>query len=185
MDRVTEIIGGAGLGPDFSMVKSEVLEWARARGTALHAAIHYFHKGTLDEATIHEEWLGLFHAYLRFLAESGHEPVHSEIEVEHPTWKYVGHPDRIGRIGGFPGLAIIDWKATSAFDPDYVRLQTAGYRLAWNAMHPEAQVHKCFGLHLRKDATYRFHDVTPDQATEQLFLAALLVYRERKRRKLL
>jgi len=182
MERVTEILAGVGLGPDLSRVKPDVLEWARMRGTALHAAIHYFHKGTLDQDSLHPEWLGGFHAYLRFLKESEHEPVHSEIEVVHPVWKYVGHPDRIGRIRGVAGLALLDWKATSGFDDEYVRLQLAGYKLAWNARHPETPVNECFGVHLRKDGTYRLYSLTPDAATDQLFLAALVVFRAKAKR---
>ncbi len=180
LPSVTEVLQATGLGGDFSMVKPDVLEWARARGTALHRAIEFHAKGTLDPDSLHPEILGAMKGYLQFMLDTDHEPVASELELVHDQWGFMGHPDRVGRIRGFDGLAIIDYKMTAAFDAPYVRLQGAGYRLLWNYNHPDMPVSKVFGLHLRKEGTYRLHDVTDSEA-EQTFLAALIVFKAQKR----
>ena len=76
----------------------------------------------------------------------------------------------------------MDWKYVASPDLDAARLQLAGYRLAWDAMHPTEPIARCFVLHLpSKGGAYRLHDVT-DDAAGQTFLAALVIYRERERR---
>ena len=178
---VTEILSDVGLAPDLSMVKPEVLAWASARGTALHRAIELYTKGTLDVDSLHPEIAWALKGYLDFVEASGHQPIASELELIHPTWGYMGHPDRIGTLRSAEGPVLIDWKMTSAFAANYVRHQLAGYRLLWNANHPDLSVSKCFGLWLKKDGTYRLIDVT-DAEAEQAFLAAVCVYKAKRRK---
>lgn len=180
LPRVTGILQAIGLGPDYSGIGSAVLYRAAARGTALHAAIELHHLGELDEETVHPEIRPGFDAYLAFCRDTGHVPIASEMELIHPQWAYMGHPDRVGWQGA--ERALLDWKYVWSLDEDYVRLQLAGYKLAWNAVHPESPVSRCFALHLRRrDSTYRFVDLT-DPLAEQEFLAALVVYRNLERR---
>ena len=179
---VTEILADVGLAPDLTMVKPEVLAWASARGTALHRAIELHAKGTLDYDSLHPEIVGALKAYLDFVYESGHKAVASELELIHPLWGYMGHPDRVGTLAKLEDLLVlIDWKMVAAFNYRYVKLQTAGYAELWNANCPDRPIQKTFGLHLRKDGTYRLHDVSDPEA-KQTFLAALLVYREKRRK---
>jgi hypothetical protein len=179
LPSVTEILSATGLAADFSFVKPDVLEWARARGTALHRAIEYHAKGTLDVDSLHPEIVGAFKAYLRFRLDTGYEAFASELELVHDQWGFMGHPDTVGELNG--GLAVIDYKMTASFDKPYVTLQTAGYGMLWNHHHQDRPVEKRFGLHLRKDGTYRLHDVADPEA-EQTFLAAIIVYKAQRRK---
>lgn len=179
---VTEILQDVGLAPDLSAVKPEVLAWASARGTALHRAIELHAKGTLDVDSLHPEIAGALKGYLKFVDDSGHEAVASEIElIDDKQWGIMGHPDRVGTLRGLEGLALIDWKFTSGFATNYVRHQLAGYRILWNLLYPDQPVSKCFGLHLKKDGKYALHNVG-DAEAEQAFIAAVLVYKAKRRK---
>jgi hypothetical protein len=178
LPRVTDILADVGLGPDLSRVPAGVLEAARGRGTAVHALIEAHHYGYLEDAAITPEAAPYFSGYLKFLAESGHEPLRSEFEVVHPAWAYRGHPDRVGWLNG--RRIIPDWKCTDSVDLPPARLQLTGYRLAWNAMHPTEPVDLLAVVQLRPDGTYAFHDLAPQ---DDLFLAAVLVYRARQERR--
>lgn len=174
LPSVTRILQAVGLAPDFSHIPADTLDHARARGTALHRAIFLYHQGTLDESSIHEEIMPGFQAYLGFVKATEHEPLHSELELVHPTWQVIGHPDRVGLCHGL--LTIPDWKYTAGFDKEYVRLQLAGYRWLWNANHPAEPIERCLGVHLKKNGTFALHDLTSPEA-EQTFVAAVVVYR--------
>lgn len=176
LPRVTSILEAVGLGPDLSMVPEDVLTAAQARGTAVHAAIEAHHYGYLEEAAITPVIAPYFSAYLKFLAESGHEPIHSEIEVTHPAWRYRGHPDRIGWLQGH--RALFDFKSGAAAGAEY---QVAAYIEAWNAEHPSEPITSGFIVPLRSDGTYRLIEVDLAHAT-QVWLAAVVVYQARKER---
>ena len=184
---VTEILEAVGLAPDLSMVKPEILAWASARGTALHRAIELHTKGTLDTDSLHPEIVPALKAYLDFVHDSGHEPAiidgqpASELELVHPTWGFMGHPDQVATLAKIEDLVLIDFKFTAAFSTNYVRHQLAGYKLLWNAVHPDRPVRKTFGLHLKKDGRYALHDVT-DAEAEQAFLAAVVVQKAQRRK---
>ena len=178
---VTEILQAVGLAPDLSMVKPDVLAWASARGTALHRAIELHTKGTLDYDSLHPEIIPALKAYLDFVHDSGHEAIASELELVHPTWGFMGHPDRVGTLAKLEDLVLIDWKMTASFSTNYVRHQLAGYKILYNAVHPDRPVRKTFGLHLKKDGRYTLHDVT-DAEAEQAFLAAVVVHKAQRRK---
>lgn len=176
LPRVTEILTAAGLAPDFRMVAPDVLERARARGQAVHAAIEADHYGY--EYDLPAEGAPYLDAYRKFLAESGHEPIISEFEVRHPGWQYVGHPDRIGWLLG--RRTLFDWKCTESVDLPYTGRQLALYRLAWNAEHPTELVEATAALQLKSDGTYRLHELSPADY-EQTALAAVVIYQARQR----
>ena len=179
---VTEILKAVGLAPDFTMVRPEILAWASARGTALHRAIELQTKGTLDTDSLHPEIAGALTGYMKFVQDSGHEAVASEIElIDDKQWGICGHPDRVGTIRSVDGLVLLDWKLTSTFDANYVRHQTAGYAHLWDTLHPDQPIARCFGLHLKKDGTYRLHDTT-DAEARQAFIAAIIVYKAQRRK---
>lgn len=177
---VTEILADVGLAPDLSAVRPDVLAWASARGTALHRAIELHTKGTLDMDSLHPEIAGALAGYLKFVEDSGHEAIASEMELIHHAWGFMGHPDRVGTIKRVDDLVLLDWKLTAGFAINYVRHQLAGYKILWNANRQDQPVQKCFGLHLKKDGKYALHDVTDPEA-EQAFLAAVVVYKAKRR----
>lgn len=172
--RVTQILEAVGLGPDFSRVPAPILEAARARGKDVHAAIEDHHYGL--EPTLDDGSRPYFDAYLRFLADTGHEPIISEFEIEHPTWRYCGHPDRVGWL--VRQRALHDWKCTDALDLKAVGYQLAGYRMAWNEVHPTEPIILCVAVQFKRDGTYRVHEIDA-AAKEHVFLAAVTVYHER------
>lgn len=175
LPRVTEILRAVGLGPDFSGVDDAVLESARSRGTAIHAAIEADHyQYGLDIPT---EFAPYLDAYRKFVAESGHEAVVSERAVIHPTWQYVGHVDRIGWL--IQKRCLLDWKTGETVDLTAGAYQLAGYRCAWNAAHPTEPVELTAIVQLRKDGTFRYHDINAAEH-EPVFLAAVTVYRALK-----
>lgn len=183
---VTDVLGALGLTPDFSKADPVAVEHAAIRGTALHKTIEYHHADDLDPVTIHPEVRPGFDAYLRFVKDTGHEPIASELELIHPQWHFLGHPDRIGWHQR-QDRACYDWKYVASIDVDAARIQLAGYRLIWNALHPLEPVRRLFVLHLlRESSSYRLHEVTDgSNQAEQVFLGALLVWREKHRRGLL
>jgi hypothetical protein len=176
LPRVTAILEAAGLGPDFSAVPPAVLEAARQRGTAVHAAIEADHYGyAVDLAPEAAPYLD---AYRKFVAESGHEPVISETAVVHPSWGYIGHPDRVGWLLG--RRILLDWKCTESPDLLAAGRQLAGYRLAWNVMRPSEPIETAAVLQLKADGSYRLHEIASADH-EQVFLAAVVVYQARVR----
>ena len=181
LPSVTQILRAVGLSSTYAGVPKEVLEHARLRGQGLHLAIQYHHEGTLDAESLHPEIQPGFRAYLDFLADTGHRAMVSEPELIHPAWQYIGHPDRVGWLG--KDRVILDWKHVAKVDLKAGRLQLAAYRMAWNALHPTEPVSRCFLVHLatNSDGKARLHDVT-DPGADQIFLAALVVFRELQRR---
>jgi hypothetical protein len=176
LPRVTEILAAAGLAPDFGMVAPAVLEAARARGSAVHAAIEADHYGYATD--LPPEGAPYLDAYRKFVAESGHEPLVSEFTVTHPAWQYVGHPDRVGWLCG--KRVLLDWKCTDSIDLPYTGRQLTLYRLAWNTEHPTEPVDSIAALQLKGSATYRLHEI--DHAEhEQVALAAVVLYQARQR----
>lgn len=175
LPRVTHILNDVGLGPDLSMVPAPLLTAAMARGSAVHAVIEAHAYQYLDDADITPEVAPYFSAYLKFLAESGYEPIAAEIEVVHPAWRYQGHPDQIGWLNG--ARIILDFKSGGAGGARY---QVAAYVEAWNAMRPAERATGGLVLQLKDDGTYSLTEVDLAGAT-QVWLAAVVVYQAKHR----
>lgn len=179
LPRVTHILAAVGLGPDLSGIPPAVLEIAAARGTAVHTAIEALAYGYFDAESVDLAIVPYLDAYHRFVKESGHEPIASEVQVVHRAWGYRGHIDRVGWLAKH--RAILDWKAVATVDERASALQLAGYRAAWNASHPTEPVDLTGVVQLRGDGTYRFYDINAADH-EQTFLAAVMVYLAQQRR---
>lgn len=177
LPRVTQILNAVGLGPDFSAVPPEVLEAARVRGRAVHNAIEALVYDFLDESVLAPDVLIRLDAYRRFIKESGYETTHTEIVVEHPVWRYRGHPDTVGWL--VRKRVILDWKNVDALDLAAASFQLAGYRAAWNAEHPTESVEALGVVQLKSDGTYRFHEVSAAEA-ERVWFAAVTVFHAQK-----
>jgi len=109
---------------DFSHVPPALLKFACDRGTAVHRAVELYHApGGLDETTLDDEVRPRFHAYLKFLEESGgFVPTFSEYIVHHTGLGYAGKLDLFGAFGDGT-TALIDIKTGSIE-------AVAGYQLA-------------------------------------------------------
>lgn len=90
--RVTQIIRAVGLGVAPIGIAPAVLEAARARGAAVHAAIELHGYGALEPSDVAPETKPYLDAYERFVADYAHEPIVSEYEVVHPGWDYCFPP---------------------------------------------------------------------------------------------
>lgn len=176
LPRVTAILQSVGLGPDLSRIPEDVLETARDRGTAVHAAIEAITYGYHDAESVPPAIAPYLDAYQKFVAESGFEAKYAEIEVTHPTWRYRGHPDLVGFLLG--RRVILDAKTGGAEGVEY---QLAGYRMAWNAERPTEPVDAIASLLLRRNGTYRLVEHSAAEA-EPVFLAAATVFYALKRR---
>jgi hypothetical protein len=172
--RVTHALRAVGLGPDLSMISPGVLESARRRGDAVHAAAEGLVYGY--ETEIPDEAAPYVSALLKFIADSGFEPLAAEVRVEHGAWRYVGRPDLIGWLNGHRTL--VDLKTGASEGAAY---QVAAYVDGWNHQHPREPITAGAILHLRDDGTYRLEAVNLAAALP-VWHAALIVYRAQVRK---
>lgn len=179
LPRVTSVLSAVGLAPDLSGIDPAVLERARERGSRLHELIEAEHYGYLSDMEIEPAVQPYFDAFRLFRTATSFKPIVCEVEVQSERWGYVGHADCVGWYGST--RTILDWKATATLDKQYVSYQLAAYRLAWREMHPKEPAENCVAVQFRPDATFRLHKVV-DPMAEQVFLAALIVYRARAER---
>lgn len=155
-------------------------EEARARGTALHAAIHYHNEDALDLDTLDPRVRPYFMAYLKFVGETGFEPLHCEEHMAHPEYHYAGTFDCIGILNGAAGLP--DFKS-GGWSP-WMDLQLAAYEeLALANIEKTALAARDFPLQkfvveLRADATYRLHPMKLNRDHARgYFLSALHLHK--------
>lgn len=178
---VTEILEATGLGPNYNGVPPAILERKRLLGTALHLAVHYDTEGTLDEASVHPEIAESLGLWRQFLMESGFRVIHSELELIHPQWRFKGHPDVVCAMPK-GGHAIVDLKRVASVDKPAVALQLSGYQLLVQDVL-KLPVAACAALQIH-EGQYHYVDLTALAAAgTQTFLAALLVFQARHRRR--
>jgi hypothetical protein len=176
---VTGILRESGL-IDFSHIPSATLEAARARGTAVHQAIHYFNEGDLDVDAFRREYpecVGYFNGWVRFCHERRFEALVSERRIASRLHRIAGTLDCLGVLDG--QAVLLDFAtgnpAESAKD-----LQTAGYLLLaqeWSS--EDGLLHSFFARHpvvrryavaLRADGTFRI-EAYPNRSDYRDFLA--------------
>ena len=174
LPSVTQILALTDLGPDFSRIPDSVMEKARRRGDAVHAAIELHGYGICDDVA--PEIAPYLSAYEKFLVDTRHVPVVSEKEVISARWRYVGHVDRVGFQD--EGRWLLDWKSSETLALQPVALQLAGYKIAWNELHPKAPVTVTAAVQLKRDGTYRLH-VIDTKPVEHIFQAAVVVVHAR------
>jgi hypothetical protein len=174
LPSVTAILQAVGLGGDFSRVPAAALEVARARGSAVHAAIEGHHYGYGTD--LEDRWKPYLAGYERFLLETGHKPTLSEFAVESARWRYCGHPDRVGMTLGH--RCLYDWKTSDILELKPVSYQLAAYEQAWNEQHPTQPIHACYAVQLKRDGTYRLHPINT-KAVLHVFQAATIVIHAR------
>ena len=177
LPSVTAILTAVGLVPDLTMIAPDVLELARERGSAAHAAVHDDVYHCLDESVLSPEVLARVNGWRRFLKDSGYRPILAEGTVMSARWGYIGHLDGAGWIG--PERTLLDLKCVATLDPDLVSYQLGGYDLAWTEQRPTEPFKRYLGLQLLPD-DYRVHDVTARMPhARTVFQAALIVFAAR------
>lgn len=177
MPSVTECLEQVGLGYTLYVPKDR-RDYYLKRGRALHAAIELDAKGELDEESVHPDIRGRLAAYRKFVKHTAHEVLHSELELIHDRWGFVGHIDRIGLHRG-KRLSLIDWK--SSVDPDAVAYQLAGYSVLWKYKFPDKKIDDYIALQLKEDGDFIAHAIDPSPYV-QTFLASVVVVRARAAR---
>lgn len=170
LPRVTQILSDLGFTRYFGNN-----DRAMSLGRAVHKAIHYDCKGTLDWASLHPDLAGPMAAYQKLRQHARLTIEATEFELIHPTWQYIGHPDAVGRVGVDSVFALIDWKVSDAPDLKTATLQLAAYRLAYEAVHQTA-IGACYVGRLGKDGSFSLPDVTSSEAMQQ-FQACVIVWR--------
>ena len=147
MQRVTDILRDAGLRGDMPWMSEEDKQFYMDRGTQIHAATVMLDKGSLDWGSLDERIVQYVQAYAKFKALVNPIVLHSELEVVSRKHDYLGHLDRVFRIGR--AAVVCDIK-TSECDLA-TRLQTKAYAMAWR---PYGTCKRA-GLALHKDSTFR------------------------------
>lgn len=157
-------------GPIYGRIPEHILEYARARGAAVHGWTELYDLDELEGRTPDPEgavW-PYFQAWLRFREESGFQPLIVEQRLYHPRHRYCGTVDRIGLLNG--RLVTLEIKTVAKL-AGWVGLQTAGYQEAFNHGRPKAeQARDRFAVQLRRDGTYRLEQYS-DAADLTAFLA--------------
>lgn len=174
LPSVTQILSTVGLGQDLSRIDADVLEAARERGSAVHAAIEADHYGYAYE--LDPELKPYLDAYHLFVEQTGHEPIVSEYELVDREWRVVGHPDREGWHQRTT-RALYDFKSGGAQGAEY---QLAAYRFIRNRLRPKEPIATTFTVQLRRDGSYRLHEIDTRKpmahgfSPEQVWQAAVI-----------
>ena len=143
----------------YAKINQAVLDYAAARGTAVHEACEAIDLGA--EPEIVPEIQGYINAYLEW--KNIYRPTWLGVEkiVCNEFGGYIGTLDRVGYFNGGDELCIVDLKTSNPTKEALVSvcLQTAAYMLAFNADIDEPNVaSKRYGLFLKSDGTFRLQD---------------------------
>lgn len=150
---VTEALKLAGLIDGIQFASEEAL-W---RGKAVHTAIHFYHKGTLNWDSLDERLAPFVKGYLKFIEDTKFVPQEWEKRVSIDQLNLAGTLDVVGI---FPdgSQALIDFKTgMQANMSDWVGLQLALYDMALGLAAPPR---KRYGLKLLGDGSYRLYPFT-------------------------
>lgn len=171
-DSVTHILQYLGLTNDYSNISSFYAE----RGTAVHKAVEFVDKGTLDESKLDPICRPYVAAYRRFLRESGYVPLHWEIPIHHAVLGYAGTIDKVGSLNGRVG--VLDIKTSRAVDPS-VELQLCAYKVLWDHANVDRPATWKYALQLNDDGPEgKYSLITKYSATPiDTWLSVLDVYR--------
>ena len=193
---VTGVLKRAGL-IDFSSIPNGILEHARARGTAVHKAIHYFNEQDLDLDAFYRdfpEYDGYLRAWIAFTEQRSFVAVLNERRVASRRHQVAGTADCFGLLDGLPVL--LDF-ATGRPQDVAKDLQTAAYYALATEWAQEDDpdlasflgrsrgVLRRYGVALRKDGTFSLDPYTaPTDFREFLTLvdAQRIVARRRPNR---
>lgn len=150
---VTQVLELTGLGPDVERIPLRILERACQRGIETHRIIELANTGELDEDLISTAAMPCWQAWNAFCFAYDPVVVDQEItiQIDKPL-PYHGRYDMRTDISGKRWL--IDIKTSHAVEKRYCMLQLAGYSVGV-ASPTNAAV-----LHLKKDGTFRFIDLS-------------------------
>ena len=160
MVSVTELLVAEGFIDD-----AWFTEYARTRGTFIHAARHLYDMGELDEDDLDPVLVPYLSAWKKFMGDSKFVVIASEVRLYNEIYQFHGKPDAIGLLNGLP--AIVDCKS-GTIEP-WVALQMAGYEIL------KGTPHKRIAVRLKSDGKYSIKEFNNRQ-DRQIFMAALACY---------
>jgi len=153
------------------------------RGTAVHAACEYNDKGTLDLSSVDDLIRPRLDAWRRFRLDIGGELIAIEAAVEHPRLAYCGRLDRVLRDCRcwYGGDVIVDIKSGKPMP--HCALQTMGYKMAWEAMHPRRRrrYRRC-AVELRETGKYDLTWFGEDDLDQAAWIACLTIHAWKERK---
>lgn len=181
LPSVTQLINGACIGPDFSMVPPHHLEAARAFGVAVHTACELDDLGELDDDGTDPRVMRCVAAWRRFKRETEAEILATEQRLYHPTLRYAGTLDGLANLttkGNARGLWLLDRKTGVEPHASY-GVQLSAYRLLLDAncttgATPTFPMRRGT-VHLFDDGTYRLHEFK-NPNDEAAFRACLAIH---------
>lgn len=168
---VSQILELSGIS-NFAFVNRDILERAQKFGTAAHQATVFSDRGILDKSSLDEPLVPYLNAWKAFCAQELHEILYVEEPVYSIRFKFAGTLDRVALdLKRRPTL--VDIKTSKEFAPA-VKLQTAGYQLAFEEMHKPFTIARRVGVILREDGTYYAEDFT-DRSDKDDFISCVRV----------
>jgi hypothetical protein len=173
-DSVTEILKFLGLSRCYDGISSFYSE----RGKAVHKAVEFVDKGTLDESSLSDLVRPYVVAYRKFLAESGYRPHAWEVPLYDSNLRFAGTIDKVGYLGD--KLGILDIKTSTSIDPA-VEDQLCAYRFLWDQHHADGSSQWGYALQLKEDGTYSLCTKYSDCPAED-WRSIMTVYRKKQKR---
>lgn len=158
-------------------VQQYALDAAATRGTNVHKAAEALDK--FGSVEVDDEALPYLKAYLAFRKEC--KPDWEKIEWSvHNGLLYAGTIDRYGTLG--EKKVILDIKTTARIGKGHRVLYTAGQNLYRMAIEQDFPVDAIYILQLKKDGTYRLHEleIQDELANACITLHQALAVRHRK-----
>ena len=174
-ESVTTIISYLGLSRDYSGISSFYAE----RGKAVHKAVEFVDKGTLDDETLDPRIEGYVRAYRSFIQKTGYAPFQWEVPLHDTTLGFAGTIDKFGTLNGKRG--IIDIKTSKSLDPS-TELQLCGYQVLWNCNNPEDGSEFKYALQLFEDGSFNLGTKWTDTSVD-LWLSVLDTYKWKAKHK--
>lgn len=165
---------------DYSHIPPAALEVARQKGVAVHKMVELDCKGDLDEDGLPDWMRPALERWRKFVAESGFEMIESEYRVFHPTYKFAGTLDLLGKMN--EGVAFIDVKRSFAAGP-VIGLQLAAYHEAYCAQEKVGKSANRYALKLSEAGPYRLEPFT-DKNDFSTFLSLLTIHNFKRKHSL-
>lgn len=163
---VTKILDLASI-TDFSSVNKDLLDRASKFGQAVHRGTELHDLGTLDISSLDAPLVPYLEAWKKFCAAE----ISEFIEIEQPVWSkrfgFAGTPDRVG-LDKKRRLILPDIKSSKALSVS-VKLQTAGYQIAWEECEGQ-KIARRVGVVLQEDGNYYAEEFT-DRNDKDDFIA--------------
>lgn len=174
----TQVLAAMGATPGFFWLSDDELKFYRDRGQAVHSAVEYSIKGTLDRRSLDRDEVK---PYLRGWKEAveilGIKPLtlngepFTEIPLGHPAFRYGVKPDVVAYVEMFKDSGPIEVKATSAHSPA-TALQLGAQIIAVRHVMPKIGKLR-MGLRLLPKEPYYDFRVYNDPTDEAVWLSLL------------